>query len=145
MASLWIFVGDFHPNCWQASHKTSTIPLWKHQRPNYWVSFTSLYLEMCNYNTLLPVIWKSRLLHLYQLRLRRPPFWKFLTCENSCVTTSGNQAKQPVEPWKRRKMAVWVLFFFWPFCFAEEILFLLDVVDNGNRSPFSDVDTLLAI
>ena len=144
MASLWIFVGDFHPNCWQASHKTSTIPLWKHQRPNYWVSFTSLYLEMCNYNTLLPVIWKSRLLHLYQLRLRRPPFWKFLTCENSCVTTSGNQAKQPVEPWKRRKMAVWVLFFFWPFCFAEEIL-LLDVVDNGNWSTFSDVDTLLAI
>ena len=112
MASLWIFVGDFHPNCWQASHKTSTIPLWKHQRPNYWVSFTSLYLEMCNYNTLLPVIWKSRLLHLYQLRLRRPPFWKFVTCENSCVTTSGNQAKQPVEPWKRRKMAVWVLFLF---------------------------------
>ena len=144
MASRWIFVGDFHPNCWQASHKTSTIPLWKHQRPNYWVSFTSLYLEMCNYNTLLPVIWKSRLLHLYQLRLRRPPFWKFLTCENSCVTTSGNQAKQPVEPWKRRKMAVWVLFFFWPFCFAEEIL-LLDVVDNGNWSTFSDVDTLLAI
>ena len=144
MASLCIFVGDFHPNCWQASHKTSTIPLWKHQRPNYWVSFTSLYLEMCNYNTLLPVIWKSRLLHLYQLRLRRPPFWKFLTCENSCVTTSGNQAKQPVEPWKRRKMAVWVLFFFWPFCFAEEIL-LLDVVDNGNWSTFSDVDTLLAI
>ena len=71
-------------------------------------------------------------------------FWKFLTCENSCVTTSGNQAKQPVEPWKRRKMAVWVLFFFWPFCFAEEIL-LLDVVDNGNWSTFSDVDTLLAI
>ena len=112
MASLCIFVGDFHPNCWQASHKTSTIPLWKHQRPNYKVSFESLYLEMC---IITPYYqwFESNVFSIFiNFVFDGRHFWKFLTCENSCVTTSGNQAKQPVEPWKRRKMAVWVLFLF---------------------------------